>query len=538
MIEQSQRPLPPLSAGDLVTLQRRASRQHKRQVEQTQAVTVHQASIRTALAYPSSVISQLPSRFLLHAVALVTIPAAVLLSTVSPVQRQSALSVPAVVSQNIEPIPLPVAPISINTVDAAGDDPIEESADLPVPLSFVSRSATLAPTMIQVAIAGDQINLRNGPGTDYDVVDRLTQGAALQVIGKFNDWFQVRERFGAPVHWISGELLSIDDSQVALLDDVPQSLIPPPPPPKIGQVREDSLALRDGPGTNYVSIKKLDAGAQLDLLEIYQDWFHVGTRDGDDGWVKGDFLVINDGVINRLTVTDTVPDPAPNLVGKINDNKVNLRKGPDSRYARVNTVNAGLVVDLLGKYDDWYKVRLEDGTKAWIFSDLLNVSAHVLRRVPLTKDFPKLPTAPSRSVGRTTAGVGLSKIKASGDVASFAAQFVGYRYRWGGSSPRNGFDCSGLLVYSYAQYGISLPRTAASQFSGGGVQVGGMENLSPGDLVFFVNTDGRRGITHAGMYIGGGRIVHAMSPRYGVQISSLYDRYWSSRYYGAVRPRR
>jgi cell wall-associated NlpC family hydrolase len=180
------------------------------------------------------------------------------------------------------------------------------------------------------------------------------------------------------------------------------------------------------------------------------------------------------------------------------------------------------------------RVRMPEGTKAWVFGDLIGVTSHVMRRVPVSKDFPALPVA-VRASGNSP---GLANIAASGDVASFAVQFVGYRYRWGGASPKSGFDCSGLTSYVYAQHGVSLPRTAASQYSGGGARIGSIDSLAPGDLVFFANTGGRRGISHVGIYIGGGRIVHAMTPRYGVQVSSLYERYWSSKFVGGVRPRR
>ncbi|HEX9372819.1 MAG TPA: C40 family peptidase, partial [Roseiflexaceae bacterium] len=127
---------------------------------------------------------------------------------------------------------------------------------------------------------------------------------------------------------------------------------------------------------------------------------------------------------------------------------------------------------------------------------------------------------------------------ASGDVASYAVKFVGSRYAYGGTNPR-GFDCSGLTSYIYGKFGVGLPHNAGSQFSTRyGASVGSPDNLKPGDLVFFVRTGGHRGISHVALYIGGGRIVHAMTPRYGVQVSNVNDSYWASHYYGAIRPNR
>ena len=112
-------------------------------------------------------------------------------------------------------------------------------------------------------------------------------------------------------------------------------------------------------------------------------------------------------------------------------------------------------------------------------------------------------------------------------VVAIALQYLGIPYVWGGSSPSTGFDCSGFVMYVYAQIGISLPHHAASQW-GYGVPVS-REDLAPGDLVFF------DGLGHMGMYIGGGQFIHAPHTGDVVKISSLYDSWYASTWVGARR---
>jgi cell wall-associated NlpC family hydrolase len=100
-----------------------------------------------------------------------------------------------------------------------------------------------------------------------------------------------------------------------------------------------------------------------------------------------------------------------------------------------------------------------------------------------------------------------------GGVVGIALQYLGVPYVWGGSSPSTGFDCSGFIMYVYAQVGVSLPHHAASQYSYG-VAVP-YDQLAPGDLVFF------HGLGHAGIYIGGGQFVHAPHTGDVVKISDL-----------------
>jgi len=113
------------------------------------------------------------------------------------------------------------------------------------------------------------------------------------------------------------------------------------------------------------------------------------------------------------------------------------------------------------------------------------------------------------------------------EVVAIAMQYLGIPYVWGGASPSQGFDCSGLTMYVYAQIGISLPHHAATQYTLG-VPVS-RDQLQPGDLVFF------RGLGHMGMYIGGGNFIHAPHTGDVVKISSLSESYYVSNWVGARR---
>ncbi len=114
-----------------------------------------------------------------------------------------------------------------------------------------------------------------------------------------------------------------------------------------------------------------------------------------------------------------------------------------------------------------------------------------------------------------------------GGVVGIAMQYLGTPYRWGGASPSTGFDCSGFVMYVFAQIGVPLPHNAAMQYSYGSAV--SRSQLQPGDLVFF------NGLGHNGIYIGGGQFIH--SPHTGdvVKISSLGDSWYASTYVGARR---
>ena len=117
------------------------------------------------------------------------------------------------------------------------------------------------------------------------------------------------------------------------------------------------------------------------------------------------------------------------------------------------------------------------------------------------------------------------------DIAIHAMGLVGTPYRYGGNTPESGFDCSGLIGYVYkSRAGVAPPRTVA-QLAGFGQAVGA-DALRTGDLVIF----GASPPTHAGIYVGEGRFVHAPSTGGTVRLDRLDNRYWARQPVGYRRP--
>lgn len=121
-----------------------------------------------------------------------------------------------------------------------------------------------------------------------------------------------------------------------------------------------------------------------------------------------------------------------------------------------------------------------------------------------------------------------SKIK----VLNTAKDMLGVKYRYGGSHPSRGFDCSGLVQYTHKAAGIHLPRTTSAQYRASRpIQ---KRYLKPGDLVFF-KTAVSRAISHVGIYLGNNKFIHAPSSGKQVKINSMTEKYWRNRFTAAGR---
>lgn len=118
------------------------------------------------------------------------------------------------------------------------------------------------------------------------------------------------------------------------------------------------------------------------------------------------------------------------------------------------------------------------------------------------------------------------------DITLHAVGLVGTPYRYGGNTPDTGFDCSGLIAYVYqSTAGLAPPRTV-SKMQSWGVPVGA-EQLRSGDLVLFAQ---RNEVTHAGIYVGEGRFVHAPSTGGEVRLDRLNAKYWAGQQVAFRRP--
>lgn len=120
------------------------------------------------------------------------------------------------------------------------------------------------------------------------------------------------------------------------------------------------------------------------------------------------------------------------------------------------------------------------------------------------------------------------------DVLFRALGLVGTPYRWGGNTPDSGFDCSGLIGYVYRDAaGIALPRSTREMI---GIRAPDIDKgaLQSGDLVFFA-TNGGTQVSHAGIYVGEGRFVHAPSTGGTVRLDYLSNSYWQKTYLNAKR---
>ena len=119
------------------------------------------------------------------------------------------------------------------------------------------------------------------------------------------------------------------------------------------------------------------------------------------------------------------------------------------------------------------------------------------------------------------------------EIVDTALDQVGEDYEYGGEDPDDGFDCSGLVFYSYGEHGIKLPRSAAAQKRAGKFVL--FKDAKPADLLFYHFGDRKKGDLHVVLYLGGGKGVHAPVRDGEVEVIDVTKPHWRKRYLGARR---
>jgi len=167
--------------------------------------------------------------------------------------------------------------------------------------------------------------------------------------------------------------------------------------------------------------------------------------------------------------------------------------------------------------------------------------ADLAAQLPTTADgwsryLANSPTADTAQISTPTpatpAAVRVPLAARAGEVLSNALSLIGVRYRYGGTSPESGFDCSGLVRWTFMRtWGVVLPHRAI-EIADVGTNVRADE-LKPGDLVFFSTL--KKAFSHVGIYLGDGRFVHAPASGGKVRIDNLTEDYWQRHWDGARR---
>ncbi len=412
------------------------------------------------------------------------------------------------------------------------------SAVVIISLFFINMSLAANTAKVNVETA----NLRETADESGKILEQLSIGQEIEILEKQSDWYKVKAK--GIIGYLRSDLVSVPneeknstqtnnvtDTQIATNNQNEENNLIDTQEKNI-QIGEKYKILKDiklkiVPVINATDIIEVKQDEEVTVTEIINDWICVETTT-TKGWLRKENLKTEETKQEEQTAQAEEKDSEETSTKTlyINTETANLRKTASTTSEVVTTLSLNSAVNVISEENGWSKVKVGD-KEGYISSSLLSDKRQETSR-SMTKFREKEKTDEESN---KTENTNTSNVASSGNGSSVVAtanQYIGSRYVYGGTTP-SGFDCSGFTSYVYKKYGVSLSRTAAGQYSNG-VSVSKGE-LQPGDLVMF----GKSGINHVGIYIGGGKMVHAANPSRGVTTDTINSGYYGTNYVGARR---
>jgi cell wall-associated NlpC family hydrolase len=306
---------------------------------------------------------------------------------------------------------------------------------------------------------------------------------------------------------------------------------------KLNRVRADLKANHAQLQVAKKSLKRAQDTLSARLVSLYTSG---GQSDSLEVLLGASSL---DDLVNRFNTANRISAQDSHVLTQV----VHLENEVKAREVRLKHANAQAAALVRQRASDKASIEGQLSARRTLLSSIRGQIAHLqaqeaareaqLRRqlaerlaaqqqqAPATALASTVAPVVSSDGGSAPAPVGPAPPPTHSSVVSIAMHYLGTPYVWGGASP-SGFDCSGLVMYVFAQVGVSLPHSSYAQY-GMGSPVS-RDQLQPGDLVFF------DGLGHVGIYVGGGSFIHAPHTGDVVRISSLSG-WYASTYVGARR---
>ncbi len=257
----------------------------------------------------------------------------------------------------------------------------------------------------------------------------------------------------------------------------------------IANVESGNLNVREKPSTDGKLVGKMPKDSACEVLETQEGWARIKSGEVE-GYVSTEYLLTGpDAKMKAYEIVRTV--------AVVNTDNLNVREQANTESAVLTQVPKGEELEYVAATDGWVEVAI-DGEQAFVAAEFVTVEEKLSTAITMTE---------------LRYGVGVSDVRV--ELAEYAKQFLGNPYVWGGISLTKGADCSGFVLSIFKKYGVTLSHSSRAQ-ANEGKKISASE-LQPGDLVFYANSSGT--INHVALYIGGGQVIHASSPKNGIKIS-------------------
>ncbi|MBE6077355.1 MAG: CHAP domain-containing protein [Clostridium lundense] len=406
---------------------------------------------------------------------------------------------------------------------------------------------------VKLSSTSSSLNLRDNPSLSSKILGGLSHGSSVDILGKTGSWYKIK--YGSKIGYVSSQFITTSNSSNSSGSSVTNQ--------KFGTVylsnKYSTLNVRKNAGTNSSVISSLAYGSKVEILSSSGEWYKINfknttgyvyskyikdtaqkvvafnqsaTQDKKYG-VKEDNVTINNksadvaksNTENEKKLVTMKSEKEKEQERKKSSEPVQIKVTEEAQRKATEEAQRKATEEAQRKAAEEAQRKATEEAQRKAAEEAQRKATEEAQRKAAEEAQRKATDEAQRKEAEVEASESQSKGQSNvsekapathGDVTSYARQYLGTPYVWGGTSP-SGFDCSGFVQYVYRNAaGISLPRDTYGQI-GAGSRVS-QNQLQPGDLVF-------PDAGHVGIYIGGGQMIHASKPGDVVKISSVWAFY-------------
>ena len=371
-------------------------------------------------------------------------------------------------------------------------------------------------------INAEDVNIRTEASTSSEVIKRLSNGVTVTVTENKDGWHKLATASGG-VAYVKQDFVTLTQADAV--------------------VEEEFINIRENADISSAVIGVVSKGQTITVTGTEGEWYTVTYNDksgyvyNDD--VTGGLVDLLGGVSAKAKSTVKVIEPAVEdediakadiasdngVYVVITSTSLNLREEANTDSDVIECYPNGYTFNIVGVADGgWIKVMDDHDRVGYVKAEFVDFKNGIKPENTVYDN--------SRAQRVNYDNEAPATVKAD-EMITYAKQFIGTPYVYGGTSLTSGVDCSGFIYSVYQDFGITLDRRSRDQINDGPRVA--KEDLRPGDLVFF-NTGGESEISHVGMYIGNGEYIHSTNgAANGVTISDINSDYALNTYVGAAR---
>lgn len=400
------------------------------------------------------------------------------------------------------------------------DDPSENTADPNAAVSGTAAApapeepaATAKPASeydnIGISIAADYVNVRKEPNTDSEILGKLYRGSAARIVKTVGDWVEISS--GQVEGYIKSEYLAIGYSAEKLIDKFGT---------KIATVNTETLKVREAKNTDCAVLTLVSGEENFEVLREDKEWVKIMVDGDTKGFVAKEYVNLTVKFKKAVSIEEEREEARKQAAraaaaARAEQEAAEAAARQQSSSNSDSSSNSSSSSSGSSSSGSSSSGSSSSGSHSSSSSNHSSGSSNK----GSSSSGGSHSSSSSGNSGSNSSSNSDGSVIGSGNgsaIASYALQFVGNPYVYGGSSLTHGTDCSGFSQSVFRKFGISLPRTSGEQ-SGVGKKIS-VSSARAGDLIFYAKNGH---VNHVAICIGGGRVVHASNPSTGITTSNI-----------------